>query len=253
MTLSAKKIQSLKDRYSGQRCFIMGNGPSINLMDLDLLANEIVWGFNKCYLLYDRLNWRPRFYVTNDQRLAQDIGPEINQLVQQSNNTTFFFPKQFKKQGILFSSSKINWFNEKKLKNEEITQWSFSKDVSSWVANSATVTIAGLQLASYLGFSPIFLIGCDTTYSIPKSVLIDGSPENLISTQNDDPNHFSSNYFSQGDKWVLPNTELMIQQYEQSKIMLDDIGVFVYNANVGGNLEVFQRVNFNNLFDKNIT
>jgi hypothetical protein len=149
---------------------------------------------------------------------------------------------------LLKPSPKVYWYYEKKREGDNSSNWSFSKDASCWVASATTVTIAGLQLAVYLGFNPIFLIGCDTTYSIPRSVVFEVSAEKLVSTQNDDPNHFSSNYFGKGDKWSLPNVDLMIHQYEQSKKVLDEVGVCVYNATIDGHLEIFPRVSFEGLF-----
>ena len=88
----SERLKSLFNNYSGQRCFIMGNGPSVNFMNLELLKDEVVWGFNKCYLLFERLSWLPRFNVTNDYRLTQDIAITINTLIQKSTILIFFFP-----------------------------------------------------------------------------------------------------------------------------------------------------------------
>jgi hypothetical protein len=247
-TLINQNLKSLQNYYIGQRCFIMGNGPSLKLMNLELLKNEVVWGFNKCYLLFDQISWRPKFYTTNDSRLTKDIAKKINQLVEELPTSTFFFPKDFINPEMLNPSSNLNWINERLFEGNDLSNWEFSVDASSWIANAATVAIAGLQLASYLGFNPIYLIGCDTSYSVPSTVTIEDSPENLVSTQNDDPNHFSSDYFSKGDKWLLPNVELMLKQYARSKTILDNHGVYVYNATEGGNLETFPRVNYESLF-----
>jgi hypothetical protein len=241
-------LKLMQNSFIGKRCFIMGNGPSLKKMNLELLNEEVVWGFNKCYLLFDRISWRPNFYTTNDYRLTKDISSTINQLVKREINTTFFFPAQFNNPEMLNLSANIVWFNEKVLDNKFLSDWSFSSDTSLWVANAATVAITGLQLAAFLGFNPIYLIGCDTSYTVPDTVSTEGTPEKLVSTQSDDPNHFSSDYFSKGDKWLLPNVELMIQQYEKSKVILDKLGVCVYNATEGGNLEIFPRVNFESLF-----
>jgi hypothetical protein len=34
LTNNEKRLASLKDKYKGQRCFIIGNGPSLNKIDL---------------------------------------------------------------------------------------------------------------------------------------------------------------------------------------------------------------------------
>ena len=123
----------------------------------------------------------------------------------------------------------------------------FSKNPASYIPTVATVTIVLLELAIYLGFNPIYLIGCDTSYTIPKSVINDGDV-GLISTEDDDQNHFSSKYFGRSSKWHQPFPEKMIWHYEQAKKASDLLGVQVYNATVGGKLEVFPRVDYLKLF-----
>jgi len=246
----AGRLEKLRNRYAGKRCFIMGNGPSINRMDLGLLKNEVVWGFNKCYLLFDKINWRPMFYVTNDKRLTAHIASEIDQLVRQTDTCTFFFPSHYHQLGIIQPYSNTYWFLEIPWRNEQdhVTPF-FSKDPSQYVSSAATVTIAGLQLAAYLGFNPIYLIGCDTAYSIPDTVLYEDSEgHDIVSTSDNDPNHFSPDYSGRGDKWTMPDVELMIYQYEQSKTALDEMGIHVYNATFGGKLEVFPRIIFKDIF-----
>jgi hypothetical protein len=243
-------MQSLKDKYSGQRCFIMGNGPSLNQTRIELLKNETIWGFNKIYLLFDKIIWRPKFYVTNDRRLTQHISKEIIVLIKQLPRSKFFFPDIFLSSEINGTNNNIYWYNEKPW-NEEINSGLalLSCDPSEFIVNTATVTIVGLQLAVYLGFNPIYLIGCDTSYSVLPSVSFEnGNPEMLISTADDDNNHFVSNYSGKGDKWTAPNVPLMVRQYEEAKKIADESNIMIYNATVGGQLEVFPRLDFESLF-----
>ena len=102
-----------------------------------------------------------------------------------------------------------------------------------------TVTVYALQLAAYLGYNPIYLIGCDTDYTIPEDVEQDGIA--LTSTMDNDHNHFSTSYFGKGAKWSVPRPDLMIEGYERLQIAFTKRGVRVYNATVGGKLEVFER------------
>jgi len=125
----------------------------------------------------------------------------------------------------------------------------FSDDIVTKVSDVRTVTIAALQLAVHLGFNPIYLIGCDTSYVVPASVEGDAtSIDGLVSTQDDDPNHFDSSYFGKDRKWHVPHPERMIYHYSQAKAACDQLGVSVYNATVGGRLEVFPRVDYLELF-----
>lgn len=243
------RLEKLGGAYAGQRCFIMGNGPSLNQMNLNLFENENVWGSNRCYLLFDRVNWRPRFYVAVDKRVVPDNAIEIDSLSRQLPNSLFFYPVSFRYNRTLHSAKNVYWYNEISLSDHNLPYSMFSKNPSELVYSVRTVTVAMLQLAVYLGFNPIYLIGCDTSYTVPKTVQHEnGDSDKLISTDAD-PNHFDSAYFGAGKKWHNPHVDRMIFHYEQAKKVCDELGVKVYNATVGGNLEVYPRVNYLELFE----
>lgn len=248
--LSKKRLNRIKGRHEGHQCFIMGNGPSLNKMDLELFKDEYVWGSNRCYLLFDRISWRPKFYTAVDTRVVPDNANEISALTNALNETIFFFPINFRYKNVLQSNTNIYWYEERYLNEKNLPFSMFSIEADRFVYSVHTVTIAALQLAVYLGFNPIYLIGCDTRYTIPKSVKFeDGKSDLLVSTE-EDPNHFSPDYFGPGKKWHDPHVERMIFHYEQAKRVCDEIGVNVYNATLGGNLEVFPRVDYKELFNE---
>jgi hypothetical protein len=218
-------------------------------MDLEFLEQDHVWGVNKCYLLFRRIKWRPSFYVAVDTRVVPDISRQINHLIRDLPQTTFFFPGQYREQWVLQSGANVYWYREVCLNETDLPYGTFTRDASGWVSGVRTVTIAALQLAVYLGFNPIYLIGCDTAYSMPSTVRREKSdPDQLLSTENDDPNHFDPRYFGKGSKWHEPYVERMIFHYQQAKRVCDSLGVNIYNATVGGYLEVFPRVDYTGLF-----
>lgn len=244
----AARLQQFHGKYNGQRCFIMGNGPSLNKMDLSLLQNEYVWGSNRCYLLFNKISWRPKFYMAVDTRVVPDNADEINSLYKKMIDSRFFFPVDFRYKGILKSARNVYWYKEIPFTEENLPYSMFCTNPSDYVYSVRTVTIAMLQIAVYMGFNPIYLIGCDTSYTIPNSAQFEtGNNETLISTD-EDPNHFDSSYFGKGKKWHEPHVDRMIFHYEQAKRVCDERGVRVINATVGGNLEVFPRINYLELF-----
>lgn len=243
------RLRKMRGMYTGQRCFIMGNGPSLNKMDLNIFQKEFVWGSNRCYLLFDRISWRPKFYVAVDTRVVPDNADEINALSQKMPNCSFFFPVHFRYQRILNSSKNVYWYQENSLNEKKLPYSMFSTNAANFIYSVRTVTVAMLQLAVYLGFNPIYLIGCDTNYTVPKTVQYENEDANkLISTEHD-LNHFDPRYFGAGKKWHEPHVERMIFHYEQAKKVCDEINVQVFNATIGGNLEVFPRVNYQELFE----
>lgn len=244
-----QRLSELKSSYHGNRCFIMGNGPSINCTPLEKLQNEYVWGLNRCNLLFERINWRPKFYTAVDTRVVPDNSHEINTMINELHNTLFFFPLNFRSYGILISNPNTFWYKEITLNEKNLPDGYFSINVSKYVRAVRTVTIAAIQLAVHLGFNPIYLIGCDTNYRVPETAIYEDKEKyKIIASGDDDMNHFSINYFGVGKKYHQPHPEKMIFAYQQTKVICDRINVSIINATVGGSLEVFPRINFEELF-----
>ncbi len=247
-TMTARLL-SLKNAYADQRCIIMGNGPSLNKMDLCLFSDEYVWASNKAYLLFDRISWRPKFYVAVDTRVVPDIADEINILTAEYPDMYSFFPLHFREKWNLKSRENVYWYPERALEKPLEASSMFTDDASEWVSNVYTVTVAAMQLSVYLGFNPIYLIGCDTDYKVPSTVLVeDETNYKLVSTENDDMNHFDPKYFGKGAKWHQPYPHKMIFHFQKAKEVCDELGIQVYNSTVGGKLEEFPRVDYRDLF-----
>ena len=69
--------ESLRNQYSGQRGFIIGNGPSLRVEDLDSLQGEITIASNKIYMIFPKTPWRPTFYTIADTILWPKINGEV--------------------------------------------------------------------------------------------------------------------------------------------------------------------------------
>ena len=59
---SINPISHLENIGLGKRVFLVGNGPSLNDMDLDLLENEDTIAMNRIELIYEKTKWRPTYY-----------------------------------------------------------------------------------------------------------------------------------------------------------------------------------------------
>jgi hypothetical protein len=92
-----------------------------------------------------------------------------------------------------------------------------------------------LQIAAYMGFSEIYLIGVDCNYAQPKM--------------------YSDNvtYVDFKTKWdqarLKKQGNQMLPQYEIARKYADAHGFKIYNATRGGQLEAFERVDFDTLFE----
>ena len=68
-TKYGKQLALYKGKFTGKRCFLIGNGPSLRAEDLTRLreAGEITFAFNRIYSIFDQTPWRPNFYISQDE------------------------------------------------------------------------------------------------------------------------------------------------------------------------------------------
>ena len=85
-------LQKLKNKYEGKRCFIIGNGPSLNKIDLNFLKEEFSFGVNGIFYKTEESGFKPTFYVVEDTHVMRDNIEKIN-----AYKTEYkFFPTKFK-------------------------------------------------------------------------------------------------------------------------------------------------------------
>ena len=61
---SKRELAAFRDIHRGERCFIIGNGPSLNQTDLARLEGEYTFGMNRIYLLFPELGFQTSYYVS---------------------------------------------------------------------------------------------------------------------------------------------------------------------------------------------
>jgi hypothetical protein len=231
------------NRFKGRRCFIIGNGPSLNKHDLSLLENEYSFAVNSFYYKTRETGFRPTFFVVEDSSVIKENQKEIVEYQAPFK----FFPTIYrslhpKVPGTYFF--KINrGFYEKASPNYAIPR--FSTDITKVAYCGQSVTYINLQLAFFMGFTEVFLIGMDFNYEIPTSHKRTGD---VLLSDTDDPNHFHKDYFGAGKTWKDPKLDRVLMNYKMAKLVYECAGRKIYNATVGGKLEVFERVNYDGLF-----
>lgn len=237
-----EKLKDLKNKFKGKRCFIIGNGPSLNKIDLSLLKDEYTFGVNSIFLK-EKDGFKPTFYVVEDSHVMRDNQKEINALEVEYKFIPTTYHKMITNSNNVITYNMNEGFYQPYSPNNEYPR--FSNDASIQLFCGQSVTIINLQLAYYMGFSEVYLIGMDFSYVIPDSAIVDG--DNILSTE-DDPNHFDSTYFGAGKSWHDPKLHNVLKSYKLAKTIYEIDGRNVYNATVGGKLELFERKDFESLF-----
>jgi len=240
-----KEILDFKDKYKGKRCFIIGNGPSLNKIDMALLKDEYTFGVNSIFYMTERNGFRPTFYMVEDNHVIYDNLDEINDY----DVSYKFFPTIYKpvikKSKNTFFFRMNRGFYEEKSPNYTIPRFSINCDKCMYAGQS--VTIMNLQLAFYMGFTEVYLVGMDFNYEVSEKDQVNGN--DILSTEDTDNNHFDPRYFGAGKKWHDPKLENVLVSYKFSKIIYEHFGRKIYNATPGGKLEVFERVVYADLFE----
>ena len=236
------KNKDIKGICAGKRCFIVGNGPSINLQDLAKLKNESVFVCNLFYH-HPQINIiNPAFYsfiepIAISDNFRENAFPEIisriNAFALSSLDTNFLFNIQYKKYidaNGLFKNNKINYFIfDGKISNH------MSLEMEKPNPSGRASIYFMLSAARYLGFKNIYILGCDSDH------ILDGYYR-----------HFYGDDVSKCKK---------LTRLESAKILHDDLtrldimnrffqkeGIHIFNAGVGGMIDTFPRVEYDSLF-----
>lgn len=225
--------KKLKNKYQGRRCFIIGNGPSLRAEDLDRLQNEISFASNFIFKIYDRTKWRPTFYAMIDYYVLDKI-PDF---VQENKSSTILIPRERAIASgkvydeVLYFDRKTSYVRASQSAVEKTTtQILFSDDLEEGTFGGDTVTYDMMQMAVYMGFSEIYLLGMDHT--MPSSGKAHFYEKELV------------------EKGLEYNMQLMTQAYRVADEAARERGTHIYNATRGGRLEVFPRVAFDSLFEE---
>ncbi len=236
-------LNNVKDKYKGQRCFVIGNGPSLTAKDLDKLKNEVTFASNRIYKIFDQTDWRPTYFTIFDEGVGRSEG------VIDGINSFKCEMKFVREEGqYIFGKIKGPVCYVRSLSSRKyLDNPNFSEDMTEKTYSIATVTYISLQLARHMGFSEIYLLGMDNQYAF--SMLKDGT---IVKSDN------GKNYFSDKDgesqkkheqiPKYAPATWEMDVAYSFAEKYSREHGFRIYNATRGGKLEVFERMDFDSLF-----
>lgn len=220
-----EKIKSIKNIHQNKRCFVIGNGPSLTYEDLEQLHNhnEICFGVNRIYLAYPYTNWRPDYYVAVDHVVIRNDSVKLLKLEGiKFIRHSYKFVEEWSDNGI-YEFRGLAY-------PPEHPQLSF--DMYQGIYMGHSVVYDTIQIALYMGFREIYLLGVDMTSKIEAEK--EGA-------------HF---YRTPNQKEILgiSNTKLTRKCLEYAAIEIEKSGRKLRNATRGGELKEVKRVDFDLLF-----
>jgi len=221
------QLKRFKDYHRGEDCFLVGNGPSLNNLDLSLTKGKHVIGLNKIFLLFKRVPLDLSYHVAVNSYVMEQSSSEIEKL-----NCCSFLSYTNGASRYVKSLPHVKF-----IKTGAFNKWGFQKDLEKPLFECNTVTYVAMQLAYYLGFSRVFLIGVD--HNFQQS----GAPDAAQKMVGEDKNHFDPSYFA-GQTWQLANLEASEVGYQLAKYYYKSDKREILNATLGGHLNVFPTISY---------
>lgn len=215
------RLRALENRHRGETCVILGNGPSLVTIDSAQLGGVPTFGLNRGYLWWNEAGFEPTYFVAVNPLVIEQFSADLKRI-----SSTKFFP----------------WHARERFREVEnccyFTElWTpgFRPALRGGIWSGGTVTFAAMQIAYFMGFSRVVLVGVDHSFEST------GEPNAEHVSQGPDANHFDEHYFGRGVRWNLPDLATSEAAYAMARDAFAADGREIVNATEGGRLEVFRR------------
>lgn len=218
------RLAGYKSRHAGETCVVVGNGPSLKKTDTALLNHVPTFGMNRIYIGMEDLGFVPSYYVCVNAHVLDQCKSEIR---------TLGMPRFLR----ATRTVKPPWPDSVFLRTGRVlrSEATFSSNPLNGTWEGATVTYVCLQLAYWMGFSKVILVGVDHSFSTS------GPAHKLVTAEKPDENHFSSAYFDKGFKWQLPDLEQSELAYRMADWVFRQHGGEIVDCTVDGKCPVFRK------------
>jgi len=229
LSKTMSKLREFKNIHEGERCFIVCTGPSLTKEDVDLLMDEYTFGVNSIFHIFDKTTWRPQYYVMCDA-VGYQRQNEKWDFSSVCTKKAFLNARIIKKEkltcgkivGFVFNHRTSEYY-----KSPSISMRS-EPNIDICIYDRCTVTNVAIDIALYMGFKEIYLLGVDHDYSRQKH-FVELTTDRLYGAPSD------------------YHMRLSEVGYCESKTNAERHNAVIYNATRGGKLDVFERVNLEDI------
>jgi len=230
--LERRRLECFRDHHRGDRCFVIGNGPSLRGRDLGPLAGEATFVTNHFYFHPQLRILQPTYYCVSDLSFfdTRNHPDWPRNFARLPATTVLFFPVELQRRvraSALGQHPHIHYLRCDRTR-EIWRLGNMNVDVTGILGTGDSVILdVCLPLAHFMGFSEVYLLGCDTDY---------GSGSGTAHFYEASTPRRSAEYHR--DAWY----DNVTCSYTVAKDLFDAGGRRIYNATAGGRLEVFPRV-----------
>lgn len=256
--------KKFKNSNKNNRCFIVGNGPSLKKLDLSRLKDEVVFTVNEIISdqrIYEQLKSDfhiiidPNYYHLNENSIEDKATIELFRKINYKDKKPVCIigsegKVAFKRYG-LDKELDLHYIYQHKYITENFrSRISMAKNLPA----SQNVIQAAIYSAIYMGFKDIYLIGVDmTSVFLTYEASEDGefSIRNNTHVYNYSNNHLESikNICTKIDnEYTLYDYAKTFTLFKRIRKYAEKNNININNATKGGGLDVFQRIKYESLF-----
>ncbi len=229
-TADHRRLKKLRNIHQGERCYIIGNGPSLTIEDLDKLEGQTCFAFNRIYEVFPKTKWRPTYYMVLDNNAmvstAQHLD-EIDAKLRILNVMGKLRGIKPDKRTVFFCSYGLYSSKEFKFKKKHI-----SENIARCFSLNNSVACDAIEAAIFMGFREIVLLGVDHNYSKYIDQFGNGFCDPLVQDYGLTNKHEHVSYI---------HKDALESSYMCYKTYCDAHGIRIVNATRGGKLSVYDR------------
>lgn len=216
------RLERFFNCHAGRRLVLVCNGPSLNQTNFSLIRREICMGMNKIFLGMKKFCFSPRYFIAVNPKVIEQSATEIEGL------PCIRFLTDGQKQVVVRKSGLTYLLNTAQPPED------FSFNICNGVREGGTVTYAALQVAYYMGFREVIIVGMDHRYEFT------GLPHETVYMHGPDPNHFTPSYF-QGHDWDNPDLQRSERFYALARQVYEAGGRRIVDCTVNGACDIFEK------------
>lgn len=148
------KLQNLHNLYRDKKIFIFKDGQENTIKNLEIYKDEYTFCVNKFNSSYNKISWRPTFYYFRDEIIIEELYKTCSKNLDNLHSLVFCDQKTLNK---FVYNDKLFIINEIDKPNNEV----FQKNIHYGLYKDSSILENVIQIACYLGFNNIKLVGCD--------------------------------------------------------------------------------------------
>ncbi len=229
---------SLANMFAGRRCFVIGNGPSLNDEDLTPLGAEITLVMNSFHRHPVLRVWKPTFYCRAEPGESYDSPARITTIAAQTQGIDagwYLFPIKawpIVERHRLLAGASVHYFKPV----VDLTEWpvgSWPVDLTRAMPHAGNTAHLAIMLGLYVGCSPIYLLGMDHDWLAHRSISRHFYPPSSAEVGGSD------DLGTYGYATMMRDTLREWRRYEVLAQMAAQRGIRIVNLTQGSFLDVF--------------